>query len=119
MHIIQIRTSNKNSILLNLDRKLLHKLVLTIASKNKVCIVIFYLKPPVITKNVRIIIYRCPYGTIETVNCSTGKSRINQDCHCKPNCSVAANNADFEDPCVNTYKYLNITYMCVSTEGKI
>jgi len=50
-------------------------------------------------------------------NCSTGKSQIKNKCHCKSDCEIAAGNNVFGDPCGRTYKYINITYICVWANG--
>ncbi|XP_056589526.1 L-rhamnose-binding lectin CSL2-like [Triplophysa dalaica] len=69
------------------------------------------------------------YGRTDQKTCSTGKpanqltnvqctqstslSVLSTQCDGKPDCSIAVNNAVFGDPCVGTYKYLNVSYTCV------
>ncbi|XP_056588712.1 L-rhamnose-binding lectin CSL2-like [Triplophysa dalaica] len=71
------------------------------------------------------------YGRTDQTTCSTGKpanqlsnvqctqstslSVLTTQCDEKPDCSISVNNAVFGDPCVGTYKYLNVSYTCVPT----
>ncbi|KAG5282843.1 hypothetical protein AALO_G00035270 [Alosa alosa] len=36
-------------------------------------------------------------------------------CDGKTSCSVQASNSIFTDPCIGTFKYLNISYSCINT----
>ncbi|KAI7794326.1 rhamnose binding lectin, partial [Triplophysa rosa] len=71
------------------------------------------------------------YGRTDRTTCSTGRpakqlsnvqctqstslSVLTTQCDGKPDCSVSVNNIVFGDPCVGTYKYLNVSYTCVPT----
>jgi len=68
--------------------------------------------------NNKIVYFRCPHKHNNDVDCATGDSKINQECHCKSDCRIEVNNGVFGDPCHDTYKYLKITYICVSDDGK-
>jgi len=63
-------------------------------------------------------LFSCPHNSILRTDCITGKFEITQECHCKSDCVIEAKNSVFGNPCVNTYKYVNITYLCVRNEGK-
>nr|XP_055043508.1 uncharacterized protein LOC129430376 [Misgurnus anguillicaudatus] len=68
------------------------------------------------------------YGRTNSATCSTGRpanqisnvqctqssslSVLTNLCDGAHTCSVSANNAVFGDPCVGTYKYLNMAYIC-------
>ncbi|XP_071947195.1 L-rhamnose-binding lectin ELEL-1-like [Antedon mediterranea] len=60
---------------------------------------------------------RCAYSTTTPPDLSciaqTSISKVNQLCDGKSSCSVYASNSVFGDPCVYTYKYLQVTYECV------
>ncbi|XP_056588714.1 L-rhamnose-binding lectin CSL2-like [Triplophysa dalaica] len=72
------------------------------------------------------------YGRMNQITCSTGKpaNQLSNDrctqntsqsvvfsrCDGKQDCSIPATNNVFIDPCVGTYKYLNVSYVCA--EGK-
>jgi len=43
-------------------------------------------------------------------------------CRCEGNirsCTVSAENSEFGDPCVNTYKYLQVNYSCLAAAGVV
>jgi len=63
--------------------------------------------------------YRCQHDYVSDTECSTNQSKINEECNCKSYCVIEASNAVFGDPCLNTYKYVNVTYMCVPKKGKV
>ncbi|XP_065667087.1 rhamnose-binding lectin isoform X2 [Hydra vulgaris] len=57
----------------------------------------------------------CPGAQSTNINCNNlGKSLAVTQLQCfgKPSCTVAATNAVFSDPCVGTYKYLEVMYSC-------
>ena len=56
----------------------------------------------------------CPHSSIQTTTCgATGSlSTVQEWCEGKPSCELQATNAVFSDPCVNTYKYLQVGYTC-------
>jgi len=62
---------------------------------------------------------RCPHPQVSNTKCNTNNSIINEECHCKQKCEIEASNDVFGDPCINTYKYVNITYKCVLKKGKV
>ncbi|XP_054881826.1 uncharacterized protein LOC129356249 [Poeciliopsis prolifica] len=54
-----------------------------------------------------------PADQIANVRCSSGNSdRVGQSCNGKQSCSITAANSVFGDPCVGTYKYLEVDYIC-------
>ncbi|XP_054912705.1 L-rhamnose-binding lectin CSL3-like [Poeciliopsis prolifica] len=54
-----------------------------------------------------------PEDQIANVRCSSGNSdRVGQSCNGKQSCSITAANSVFGDPCVRTYKYLEVDYIC-------
>ncbi|XP_072178337.1 L-rhamnose-binding lectin CSL3-like [Diadema setosum] len=57
----------------------------------------------------------CPSSSIRTENCRASSSlfRVKNSCEGRNSCSVAATNGVFGDPCVGTYKYLEVQYDCV------
>ncbi|XP_035671508.1 uncharacterized protein LOC118412625 isoform X11 [Branchiostoma floridae] len=61
----------------------------------------------------------CPSGPIRTTNCrsSTSLARVRASCQGKSTCSMAASNGVFGDPCVGTYKYLEVSSTCIRPSG--
>ncbi|KAG5282846.1 hypothetical protein AALO_G00035300 [Alosa alosa] len=59
----------------------------------------------------------CPGGPIQTTNCAASNSLsiMENRCDGKTSCSVQASNSIFTDPCIDTFKYLNISYSCINT----
>eukprot|EP00058_Branchiostoma_floridae_P026175 XP_002611665.1 hypothetical protein BRAFLDRAFT_117103 [Branchiostoma floridae] len=57
-------------------------------------------------------------GAVYTTQCrSTTSLTVVQDrCNGQQSCSVTASNSEFGDPCVGTFKYLEIEYECTFTE---
>ncbi|XP_078597664.1 uncharacterized protein LOC144873843, partial [Branchiostoma floridae x Branchiostoma japonicum] len=57
----------------------------------------------------------CPSRSIRTTNCRSPNSlaRVRTSCQGKSTCSVAASNSVFGDPCVGTFKYLEVRSTCV------
>ncbi|XP_026187419.1 L-rhamnose-binding lectin CSL2-like [Mastacembelus armatus] len=53
-----------------------------------------------------------PASQIQNVNCLGPTSKIAESCNRKNSCTVRASNSEFGDPCVNTYKYLEVAYTC-------
>ena len=55
----------------------------------------------------------CPHDEMTDINCNYDKSLewVQERCQDNTICSVSHPNTD---PCVNTYKYLEVTYVCVS-----
>ncbi|XP_054752585.2 L-rhamnose-binding lectin CSL3-like [Lytechinus pictus] len=56
----------------------------------------------------------CPHSHIQTTSCFAGSSLsiVNTNCDGRSSCSVSATNGVFGDPCVGTYKYLEVDYSC-------
>ncbi|XP_065141478.2 uncharacterized protein [Paramisgurnus dabryanus] len=73
------------------------------------------------------------YGRTNSATCSSGKNEISniqctQDsslsvlasrCDGRKYCSIPASNTVFGDPCVGTYKYLNVSYICIPSSAII
>ncbi|XP_057175713.1 L-rhamnose-binding lectin CSL3-like [Triplophysa rosa] len=59
-----------------------------------------------------------PANQLSNVQCrqSTSLSVVAKQCDGKQDCSIPATNKVFSDPCVGTYKYLNVSYTC--SQGK-
>nr|XP_020464822.1 L-rhamnose-binding lectin SML-like [Monopterus albus] len=64
-----------------------------------------------------------PDSQIQNVQCSSPTSKVADRCNGKSTCDVSVNNSEFGDPCVGTYKYLEVTYKCqphtVACEGSL
>ncbi|XP_072178781.1 L-rhamnose-binding lectin CSL3-like [Diadema setosum] len=58
----------------------------------------------------------CTTGPIQTTNCHSGSSlsRVSSSCDRQSSCNVTASNSVFGDPCVGTFKYLEVVYVCTS-----
>uniref|UniRef100_A0A3Q1F2R7 SUEL-type lectin domain-containing protein n=1 Tax=Acanthochromis polyacanthus TaxID=80966 RepID=A0A3Q1F2R7_9TELE len=59
--------------------------------------------------------YKRPDSQIQNVDCWAPTSKVAQSCNGKHYCSITASSSVFGDPCIGTYKYLDVTYTC---EGK-
>lgn len=58
----------------------------------------------------------CPHPMIQTTDCRAPRSKVivKGMCEGRRQCHLTATNEAFEgDPCVNTYKYLRVKYICV------
>jgi hypothetical protein len=59
----------------------------------------------------------CPYsgGASPDITCQSNKSFnvVKKLCNGKQHCEINPTNDVFGDPCVGTYKYLKVNYMCV------
>ncbi|XP_052819730.1 L-rhamnose-binding lectin ELEL-1-like [Mya arenaria] len=57
----------------------------------------------------------CPHPATSNQNCRASGSfnKIKNACHNKQVCYLAANNGVFGDPCVGTYKYIDVNFSCV------
>ncbi|KAL7399024.1 hypothetical protein ABVT39_018742 [Epinephelus coioides] len=62
--------------------------------------------------------YKRPATQIQNSDCSQPTSIVSDNCGGKNSCSIKASNSVFGDPCVGTFKYLEVAYVCefVSTE---
>ncbi|XP_048050502.1 L-rhamnose-binding lectin CSL2-like [Megalobrama amblycephala] len=57
--------------------------------------------------------YRKPASQISNTNCRAPvTSIVSSRCNRKKRCVVSASNIHFSNPCVGTYKYLDVTYQC-------
>ena len=56
----------------------------------------------------------CPSKLIKTTNCRSKKSLsvVIKSCNGKRSCRLIAKNNVFGDPCVGTFKYLRVDYLC-------
>ncbi|KAM6976975.1 L-rhamnose-binding lectin CSL3-like [Aplochiton taeniatus] len=57
-----------------------------------------------------------PVNQVTKTDCilSSSLSEVAKRCEGKSSCSVPANNGVFSDPCVGTFKYLQVSYTCVA-----
>uniref|UniRef100_A0A3Q2VBZ0 SUEL-type lectin domain-containing protein n=1 Tax=Haplochromis burtoni TaxID=8153 RepID=A0A3Q2VBZ0_HAPBU len=55
-----------------------------------------------------------PASQLQDVQCSsqTSTSVAAERCNGKNSCTISASNSVFGDPCVGTYKYLEVVYTC-------
>ncbi|XP_030589591.1 L-rhamnose-binding lectin CSL2-like [Archocentrus centrarchus] len=53
-----------------------------------------------------------PASQIQNIICSKTTSQVADSCNGKSSCAVKASNSVFGDPCVGTYKYLEVVYSC-------
>ena len=53
----------------------------------------------------------CGWGTIKTTNCKANGAlaKVQNHCQRKFHCTLRATNSEFGDPCIGTYKYLEVT----------
>ncbi|XP_037629206.1 L-rhamnose-binding lectin SML-like [Sebastes umbrosus] len=56
--------------------------------------------------------YKRPASQLQDVDCSGPTSKVSESCNGKNSCIVRASTSVFGDPCVNTYKYLEVAYVC-------
>ncbi|XP_067384124.1 L-rhamnose-binding lectin SML-like isoform X1 [Channa argus] len=56
--------------------------------------------------------YQRPAGQVQNVQCSRASNIVAQSCNGRNSCTVSASNSVFGDPCVGTYKYLEVAYIC-------
>ncbi|XP_031142411.1 L-rhamnose-binding lectin SML-like [Sander lucioperca] len=57
-------------------------------------------------------IYQRPPKAIQNIYCSRPTGKVADSCNGKNSCTIAASNSVFGDPCVGTYKYLEVAYTC-------
>ena len=60
----------------------------------------------------------CPHNSIKTTDCAapTSLEVVKDECAGKQSCEVKASNGVFDDPCVGTFKYLEVDYTCISSK---
>uniref|UniRef100_A0A3B4G1K2 L-rhamnose-binding lectin CSL2-like n=1 Tax=Pundamilia nyererei TaxID=303518 RepID=A0A3B4G1K2_9CICH len=56
--------------------------------------------------------FRRPDSQIQNVYCSNPTPKVAERCNGKNSCTIRASNSVFGDPCVGTYKYLEVSYVC-------
>uniref|UniRef100_A0A8C3G6J8 SUEL-type lectin domain-containing protein n=1 Tax=Cyclopterus lumpus TaxID=8103 RepID=A0A8C3G6J8_CYCLU len=56
--------------------------------------------------------YRRPASEIQNIDCSQPASIVSDSCNGKNSCIIKVDSSMFEDPCVGTYKYLEVAYIC-------
>ncbi|XP_040902954.1 L-rhamnose-binding lectin SML-like isoform X1 [Toxotes jaculatrix] len=56
--------------------------------------------------------YRRPVSEVQNADCSSPTSKVAESCNGKNSCTVQASNSVFGDPCVGTFKYLQVAYVC-------
>ncbi|XP_039656384.1 rhamnose-binding lectin-like [Perca fluviatilis] len=59
-------------------------------------------------------IYQRPPNQVQIIYCSRPTRKVADSCNGKNSCTIAASNSVFGDPCVGTYKYLEVAYICYS-----
>uniref|UniRef100_A0A3Q1JKQ7 SUEL-type lectin domain-containing protein n=1 Tax=Anabas testudineus TaxID=64144 RepID=A0A3Q1JKQ7_ANATE len=53
-----------------------------------------------------------PAVQVQNVQCSLRVNKVAERCNGKSSCTIQATNSEFGDPCVGTYKYLEVYYTC-------
>ncbi|XP_033105774.1 uncharacterized protein LOC117108037 [Anneissia japonica] len=63
----------------------------------------------------------CPTGPIEDTECSAegALEHVMSVCNSRKACNVVARNREFTDPCVGTYKYLEVSFRCIDSNGEV
>ncbi|XP_078377370.1 uncharacterized protein LOC144660588 isoform X1 [Oculina patagonica] len=63
--------------------------------------------------------HTCPDPRILTTNCHAGNSLsiVKANCDNQASCNLFSSNSVFGDPCVGTYKYLEVDYKCIGGGG--
>uniref|UniRef100_A0A8C4NYQ2 SUEL-type lectin domain-containing protein n=1 Tax=Dicentrarchus labrax TaxID=13489 RepID=A0A8C4NYQ2_DICLA len=56
--------------------------------------------------------YQRPASQTQNVYCLNPTSKVAESCNGKNRCIIKASNSVFGDPCVSTYKYLEVAYTC-------
>ncbi|XP_052819707.1 L-rhamnose-binding lectin ELEL-1-like [Mya arenaria] len=58
----------------------------------------------------------CYHSATSNQNCKAygSEAKIRTSCHNQQSCSLTANNGVFGDPCVGTYKYIEMVFTCVN-----
>ncbi|KAM7447035.1 hypothetical protein ABFA07_004681 [Porites harrisoni] len=56
----------------------------------------------------------CGWGPIKSTHCKADGALAKVQAHCqgRSHCTLRATNSEFGDPCDETYKYLEIRYIC-------
>jgi len=63
----------------------------------------------------------CVHSAMSDIGCaaSGSLSSVQTLCNGKTSCGVPASNSQFGDPCVGTYKYLNVAYSCADSTSSL
>ncbi|XP_059189025.1 L-rhamnose-binding lectin CSL1-like [Centropristis striata] len=56
--------------------------------------------------------FRRPPSQLDDVLCLRPTTKVAESCNGKNSCTIRASNSVFGDPCVGTYKYLEVAYIC-------
>ncbi|XP_038579130.1 L-rhamnose-binding lectin SML-like [Micropterus salmoides] len=56
--------------------------------------------------------YKKTASETENVYCSDPTSKVAESCNGKNSCTISVSSSEFGDPCVGTYKYLEVAYVC-------
>uniref|UniRef100_A0A3Q2CK04 L-rhamnose-binding lectin CSL3-like n=2 Tax=Cyprinodon variegatus TaxID=28743 RepID=A0A3Q2CK04_CYPVA len=56
-----------------------------------------------------------PEGQLKNTQCSSSSDKVAKRCNGRRACKLKATNSVFGDPCVGTYKYLEVDYLCYAT----
>ncbi|XP_028265013.1 L-rhamnose-binding lectin SML-like isoform X2 [Parambassis ranga] len=56
--------------------------------------------------------YKRPATQLQNVDCSSPTDKVGESCNGKNSCTIRASNSVFGDPCLGTYKYLEVAYVC-------
>uniref|UniRef100_A0A3Q3WGG1 SUEL-type lectin domain-containing protein n=1 Tax=Mola mola TaxID=94237 RepID=A0A3Q3WGG1_MOLML len=57
-----------------------------------------------------------PASQLQNVYCSSPAGNVGERCNGKNSCVVSVSNSVFGDPCVGTFKYLEVAYTCLYSE---
>ena len=59
----------------------------------------------------------CPYETVhdDDTGCYSNEENLAAVCEGKQSCSIVPGELSLGDPCVNTYKYAEVRYICMPT----
>ncbi|XP_035863965.1 L-rhamnose-binding lectin SML-like [Sander lucioperca] len=63
-------------------------------------------------------IYQRPPNQVQNIYCSSPTGKVADSCNGKNSCTIAASNSVFGDPCVGTYKYLEVLTHVIRKEEK-
>ncbi|XP_047452914.1 rhamnose-binding lectin-like [Mugil cephalus] len=56
--------------------------------------------------------YKRSASQVENVDCLNPSKKVADSCNGKNSCTIRASNSVFGDPCIGTYKYLEVAYVC-------
>ncbi|XP_042336879.1 L-rhamnose-binding lectin SML-like, partial [Plectropomus leopardus] len=57
--------------------------------------------------------YQRSASQLKNVNCASTSNAVAESCNGKNSCILRASNSVFGDPCAGTYKYLEVSYICL------